>query len=300
MNLVNKELTDMIAAFKEDRSWAPYVLPKLSDNALCSDNHIWSIYCMSVNLVKMWDELLPLTKNKKITIEDCKAVDLGDTTGTTDKKEKPKSDKVKLDTTIYKIDPVPVSCQVGGFSYDATLKERQSAHNIQKIRAVSGFPVPQFSWVKEVEILKMKVVKTEKIKVSEEYRGKMSRFFNNPIKKDHKVTVIMSYCKGYYFNITPVYTTSNLYRTSEWSDKKVEFHDFFARSLILKHMGMTSEDGGREAIVRAIESSANVYLNSSSPIDFLAAKRVAQNVLIATTNLAVPSIRLFQQAPNHC
>jgi hypothetical protein len=302
----NDLILQTIKGFQNDKSWAPYALPSLDESLETTDDHVWSIYKMSEIIVKFWDDLKMVNvKNNKIDVNTTLTLNGTNNNNNNNTNNSSPSNSIVVpdqdpvfDKSIYNVAPVPVSEQIGGITIGVSATEKQTAHNIQKLRRMSNFPVPQFSWVREVEIIRVRYIKHKVFDVKSEDRGRMSQFFNRPIRKDFKVTVEISFCRGYYFNICPIYSPTNLFRTTDWSSQKIKFFDFYTRSLILKFMGMTSESGGREAIIRAIENSPNVHLNSSNFIDFAMSKRLAQNILMAQTNLVLPSIRLFQEAPN--
>jgi len=287
----NNELMEMIKRYQNSTDWQSFVIPELTEIVEVNDNHIWSIYNMANYIVEAWYKIKSLNNKDKIKT----------TPNILDKptESKPVDDYIPpADTNMYNIKAVPISEVVGGITYSASKTELQLAHNIQRMRRDTNLPIPQFTWVREVEFMKMVKVKEEVVKYNKENRGPMSRFFNCPIKHDILVTVDISYARGYYFNLSPIYDQKLAFRTTEWTTQRLSFHELFARSLILKHMGQISESGSRETIVRAIENSPNIYLNSSDHNHFIVSKRIAQNVLLASANLSAPTIRLFQLAPS--
>lgn len=281
----------LVKAISQERDWAPYVIPNVNELLEVTDDNIWSIYCMSQCIVKAWDKLKPQLDGghelKTKPAEDTKL----------EIESKPKEEiKIKFEKSTYEYDPIPISKTVGGKTVKTTKRMRNQAHNIQLLRRTLSLPVPNFSWVEEVEVMRSKVVNSRPWEQDGESRGKMSNFYNKPISKDTIVDIEFEFATGYYFNLTPVYDINNLFIISNWKKQTLTSHDFFIRSIINRYSSAVHEDSGRESIIRAMENMPSVYLNSAKPEDHMSAKRIAMFVLMAQAN-KIPSIQVFLRAP---
>ena len=187
----------------------------------------------------------------------------------------------------YEWDWAVISHCVGGSDRPHVPSDLQAAKSYFMARRYLAGIGANFSWAKEVVLMRTKVIATQKFTHSE--RGHHNKYATQPVTKDWEIVLQAQFVTGLYADVTLSFKPENVSVLPDTLiNREYRIPHYYCESLNLKNPTPTFQPNELVPTLRNIAGTANSYLSTHSTAYMNQLKQFALMRFVKLRNEGIP------------